>query len=437
MPKRYGILILLVVSILIGISVSMAAENKAAYVGIGYSINSDQNLAVKEALGLVKQQLGKKKPDFAILFSTVGYDSELLLQQVRKELGSGTKIYGGTSCLAVFSSCGFHLGEKGSLAIQAISSDKIKFGVGGADLDKLSPEEAGRLAILEAMRNAGKKGVKPNVILMTAAPGHEESILKGISNVVGSDVAVMGGSSGDNTIEGKWYQFANDKFYKNGVCLTAIYTNLKFGIGYESGYEKTIKAGRVTKAEGRTIFEIDNKPAAEVYNEWTGGKLSEVLKTGGNILSQSAYTPLTKIVRSKENPESNYFLLSVHPAFINLPEKSVTVFTDIHNGDEVTITQGNEQILLNRAATTPRLALTFSEIAPEDVLFGIYTYCAGTMLAIPAEKRKELSSLAASALGGKPFVGNFGFGEQGCIFGIGNLHGNLVSSVIVFSANEK
>jgi hypothetical protein len=37
------------------------------------------------------------------------------------------------------------------------------------------------------------------------------------------------------------------------------------------------------------------------------------------------------------------------------------------------------------------------------------------------------------SLGGKPFLGSFTFGEQGCFAGGENRHGNLMISVLVFT----
>jgi hypothetical protein len=55
------------------------------------------------------------------------------------------------------------------------------------------------------------------------------------------------------------------------------------------------------------------------------------------------------------------------------------------------------------------------------------------MLAIPEEERSKIPVLVKTAIGDAPFIGTFTFGEQGHIRGVGNLHGNLVNSMIVFT----
>lgn len=398
-------------------------------VGSGWSINDDEAKAVEEAVSSVRAQLKGKTPEFVILFSTVGYDSDKVLGEVRSLLGD-VQVYGGTSCLCVQNKEGLHVGEKGSLALLAVSSESITFGIGGVSInDFSSAREAGKAAIQAAIKEAGKEGENPKIVLMTAAPGEEEEILAGIEEVIGKDVPVFGGSSGDNDITGKWKQFANDHVYSNGISLTAVYTDLKIAWALEAGYERSEYRGTITKAEGRTIYEIDNLPAAEVYNTWTGGAVSEELETGGSVLSKTTFYPLAKFLLN----EGKEYTTSIHPLSINASDHSLEVFADVEEGDEVLLMHGDWELLLNRALTTPTKALESEDLSKEDVSFAIYDFCAGTMLAIPEDERPKMPALVKTVIGDAPFIGTFTFGEQGHIRGVGNYHNNLVNWMVVFT----
>jgi hypothetical protein len=399
------------------------------HVGSGWSDNTDEGKAVEEAVSSVNTQLEGESPEFAFFFSTVGYDSDKVLSEVRRLLPD-VQIYGGTSCLAVQTRDGFHVGEKGSLALLAVASQNISFGVGGVSIDNfLSAREAGKVAIQAAIDAAGEKGA-PKLVLMTGSAGHEEELIAGIEEVIGKDVPVLGGSAGDNTITGEWKQFANGNVYSNGISLAVIYTDLKVGWAYEAGYLRSENRGTITRADRRIIYEIDNRPAAEVYNDWTGGSVvAEALETGGSILSDSSYYPLAKIIKN----EGNEYTLSIHPLSINATDHSLEVFANIEEGDEVMLMHGDWELLLNRVLTTPIKALESESLSKEDVSFGIYTYCAGSMLAIPEDERPKMPVLVKTVIGDAPFIGTFTFGEQGHIREVGNLHGNLVNSMIVFT----
>lgn len=403
-------------------------------VGYGWSVNGDETNAVKEAVSSVKTQLKGKSPEFVLLFSTVGYDSEKVLSEVRRLLGD-VQIYGGTSCLGVLSKDGFHAGEEGSLALMAISSENITVGVGGVSIDDYSSaSEAGKAAILAAINATGKgKDGHPKIVLITAAPGEEEDILAGIEEVIGSDVPVFGGSSGDNDITGKWKQFAGERVYSNGISLAVIYTDLKFGWAFEAGYLRTENRGTITEAEGRIIYGIDNRAAAEVYNTWTGGFVTEELETGGSVLSKATFYPLAKVIKNA----GKEYIVSIHPLSINASDHSLTVFANVEEGDEVLLMCGDWELLLNRCLTTPTRALKSEDISKEDVCFAIYNYCAGTMLAIPEEERAKMPVLVKTAMGDAPLIGTFSFGEQGHIRGVGNRHNNLMNWIIVFTEKKE
>jgi len=295
-------------------------------------------------------------------------------------------------------------------------------------LDEMTPREAGRKAIQEAMANSGKEG-NPRFIYITATPGQEEGILLGIEDIIGTDIPIIGGSAGDETLQGKWSNIANDNVSVNGVVLGAVYTDLKIGQAHEFGYMKTVKQGIVTRAEGRTLYEIDERPAAEVYNEWAGNHFAKELAEGGMILAEATFYPIAKIVKGEK--EQTYLCVS-HPGIINLPEKSITMFTDIETGDEIMLLHGNWEWLVNRAQSTARLAMRSENISSGEGLFAFYTFCAGTLLAIPEGERAKVPSLLRDEIGDIPFVGGFTLGEQIFMPGVGNRHANLVNSLAIF-----
>lgn len=404
------------------ICVSIAS---AEMVGYGWSMNPDVKKAVEEATKMMLSKMNFEEPDFIFIFSTVDYDTEKLYLNLRKKFKK-SKIYGGTSCVGVLTPDGFHSSKSGVIALMGVKSENVKFSTGHADMEKMSAFEAGKNAIQMAIK---EKGETPSLIFITAAPGKEEEIIRGIESVVGKTVPIIGGSSADNDITGKWRQFTSEGVMKNGVSIACVYSKEKIGWAFEAGYKRGIAQGKITSAKGRTIFTIDGKPAAEVYNSWLGGKLDDVLKTGGNVLSRTTFYPLAKVIKG---PRGEIYFVSIHPLSINLPEKSLTVFTEVNEGEDLTLFEGDWETLLKRAATTPRVAFLRGDFtSPKEIGFGIFTFCAGTMLAIPEEERPKMVALIKSVIEDTPFLGTFTFGEQGFLPGFGNVHGNLVSSMVL------
>ncbi|PIR71482.1 MAG: hypothetical protein CO145_01720 [Candidatus Nealsonbacteria bacterium CG_4_9_14_3_um_filter_37_13] len=441
MNKKILIGLIVVIVVVVGLIVLLPKEKKPLEVlppvekpvktedvGYGWSVKDTAREATEEAVAMMKEKLEEKNPNYVLLWYTIAYNPTEIKDILRELLGPNVQIQGNSSAVAVMSPDGYHLGPVGSLAIMGIASDKVTIGVGGASLDEMTPREAGRKAIQEAMANSGKEG-NPRFIYITATPGQEEGILLGIEDIIGTDIPIIGGSAGDETLQGKWSNIANDNVSVNGVVLGAVYTDLKIGQAHEFGYMKTVKQGIVTRAEGRTLYEIDERPAAEVYNEWAGNHFAKELAEGGMILAEATFYPIAKIVKGEK--EQTYLCVS-HPGIINLPEKSITMFTDIETGDEIMLLHGNWEWLVNRAQSTARLAMRSENISSGEGLFAFYTFCAGTLLAIPEGERAKVPSLLRDEIGDIPFVGGFTLGEQIFMPGVGNRHANLVNSLAIF-----
>ncbi len=395
----------------------------------GWSLKDTSQEAVEEAVAMMKKKLKNKNPHYVLVWHTIAYDSQKIKETLREILGENVQIHGSSSAVGVISPDGYHIGKIGSLAILGIASEKIKIGVGGASLEELEPKEAGKKAIQEALINIGQKE-KPQIIYITAAPGQEEEILSGIEEIIGPEAPVVGGSAGDETLKARWSNIANNRVYSNGVVLSAVFSDLKMGYGHEFGYLKSAKKGLVTRAEGRILYEINNRPAAEVYNEWTDGRFNKALNEGGMILAEATFYPLGKFLPEKEKEEKEYF--PSHPGIINLPEKSITMFTNIKTGDELALLEGNWEWLINRVQKTGRKALVSGNISFNEGLFAFFTFCTGNLLGIPESERNKIAALLKDELGEIPYVGGFTLGEQIYFPRIGNRHANLVTSLIVF-----
>jgi len=379
---------------------------------------------------------GVKKPELVILYSTVGYAVKSVQRNLRKELGESASIFGLTSCWGVISRDGIHVGEKGSLAILGLASPVSDFGVSGRETN--TPQDARRKAresINEAILKAGKpKGSVPDMVLMAASPGIEESVLKGIADIVGSKVPVYGGATADNTITGKWKVFNNDELYSSGFSLITIFTDLKIGHAFHSGYLGSEKDGIATKVknmEGRVLLEIDGRPAAEVYNEWAYNKFDKQLKDGGSILAPASFYPIAKSVIVDGRPH----YIGVHPSEINPKDRSLLLFANVKEGSRLYFTEGTPDSLIYRSETISRRALLNGRIKKADVSSALFIYCAGTMLAVQ-DRINEIIPIINKVIGNVPYIGAFTFGEQGNIKGYGNFHGNLMSSMVIIG-NQK
>jgi hypothetical protein len=188
----------------------------------------------------------------------------------------------------------------------------------------------------------------------------------------------------------------------------------------------------VTRAEGRTIFELDGKPAAQVYDGWLKNKLAAELKSGGNILAASTMTPLG-VVRLHGGVET--YLLA-HPERILPRDGALTVFTQVHEGESVVLMRSSPTALVQRGANVGLRALEWGGLKPEQVQGALLIYCGGCLLGIQ-DRAAEMLEKFDGAVGRRPFLAGFCFGEQGCVVPGRPEHGNLMSSALLLTTEPE
>ncbi|MEW6377752.1 MAG: FIST N-terminal domain-containing protein [Thermodesulfobacteriota bacterium] len=425
--------------------IEVAGEVSGTEVGTGWSSKETPEQAVKEATEMALASVRNKTPDFAIVFASSGNDMDVILYKLRKQFSNKTKIYGGTSdSRAVMTDKGFvkatkrgytySLTEwKRGLAIMTISSKDIVFGVGSADLSVYpSIKEASKAAILNAIKSVGRsRNDRPKVILLTPTVGIEEEIIEGIEEIVGPNTPILGGTAGGP----QFGVFGENKIYAKGVSLAVIYTHLPMGWTFEGGFDvKDPHTGIVTKVDGQTIIEIDNKPALDVYDEWLSGEIKKLHKEVGKLDVIRDLLLLHPIYRKyKSSSGENYFLFS-HPWSEDetLKDKSIKTSTKIKARERIYLSHGTWETVLNRIAKLPRNAKICGGIGVDErPIFGIGYICGGIMGVIPETEREKISLLMNYANNNAPFIANFTWGEQGYFPGISNKHGNLLTSFLV------
>jgi hypothetical protein len=408
------------------INPSCADSLKAGY---GWYVDGTEIEAVKKSVSMMKENVSD--PELVILYSTVGYDTGIVQENLRKEIGNAPRIFGFTSCWGVITKDGVHAGEKASLAILGLSSDAADFGVAG---DKITEsdciENKAEAVTRKAIADSGNTpGSIPTIVLMGASPGIEEDVLKGIVKAVGVNIPVYGGSAADNTLEGNWKVFSNNNSYSSGFSIAVIFTDLKIGHAFHSGYlgsSKNAVATKVKTDDPRVLLELDNRPAAEVYNEWAYDKFDEQLNKGGSILGPASFYPIAKKIQF----QGQTHFIGIHPSYIDKETKALSLFANIKKGERLYFTEGTPDALIYRPRTIVRRALVSGRIKKKIAGVGFLIYCGGTMLAVQ-DRIKEIVPIINKAIGNTPYIGAFTFGEQGNIEGYGNFHGNLMCSIVV------
>jgi len=389
-----------------------------------WSTAADPSAAVDEAYACLVNKLGSV-PRYMLAYFTEAYPAARLRECIGR-IAPGVRVQGGTSCRGVITEAGMHCDDGRALALLGIADARGGYGVGGAPANG-APRAAARRALEAALADANRPGELPVLIWLNAAPGSEEQALAGIADVVGAAVPVLGASVADDEVAGRWRVLTRDAVFSDGIAVSVLFPSLRTGLAFQSGYLPTGSNGTVTAATGRIVHRIDARPAAEVYRSWTGTLLDDVPPQGGNVLELTTLSPLGR--EAGRIGEVPCYVLS-HPDKLHA-DGSMSLFSEVQVGDRVFLMTGSQDGLVRRAGRVVQAAIEFGALDDHGVLGGVVVYCAGCMLTT-RERIDEVATTLATSMRGRPYIGIFTFGEQGCLLGERAMHGNLMISSLVF-----
>jgi hypothetical protein len=374
-------------------------------IGTGFTTKTDAGAAAAELVGRARAEL-QGTPTLAILFATTQYDTESLVAGVSGLLG-GVPLWGGSSSTGVFQDTGWITSDGGAASLMLITDRPA--GVAVAAVGEGDGFAAGKKAAEAALKQAGGSA---GALLTIAFMGPEEEILRGIAEVA-PGVPVVGGTSSDHSPDGKFQQFANGHAYKDHFAIAAL--GGPVGYAFTNGYRLTGKKATVSKASGRTVFELGGRRAMDVYSEWVAKPEAEI--GGGALVSFSVQYPLLF--------HKDGITYSAHPVNSN-PDGSMDFGAAMSPGMVLELGEASVNGLIAEAGNAAHKAAQ-GVGNPKAILLA---HCGGRAIAL-GDRIREIPAELEHVVGRVPWIGYLAFGEQGCSVAGIPTHADLSLSALV------
>lgn len=242
---------------------------------MGLSVETNPVLAAKEAVMQAKVKMQKSKIHLAIVFCSTDLSSPSLLENIVHSL-EGIPVIG-SSGAAIISNQGIF---KHGLVIMLLGfSEGTHFNVAFVkDIKEKSGLKAGE-ELGEKLLNRFET-VRRNlgIVLSDALIEESSGLINGIQEKLGKSFPLVGGSASDNLTFLKTHLFFNQEMFDNGCVGLLLAGKLNFGLGIKHGWKPLGKPHTVTSSAGTVVYEIDNVPAARLYEDYLGCHLSRLKK---------------------------------------------------------------------------------------------------------------------------------------------------------------
>jgi len=230
--------------------------------GTAIAKGKDSFKAGQEAASKAMNRAGAKDVNLSVVFASSAYDYQAVVNGVRQATNNAPLI--GCSTAGEFTE---ERVDKESVACAVISTDTHKFfpGIGRGlrqDESKTLKEASGRFP----SSVEGYPYLSAILLVDGLAGKGEESVLAAL-DALGPNEKFSGGAAADDLKFKETHVFTNNEVSSNAVSLTLVASRIPVAIGVKHGHSPISPPLTVTKVVGNIVYEIDDKPAFEVWKE--------------------------------------------------------------------------------------------------------------------------------------------------------------------------
>jgi hypothetical protein len=197
-----------------------------------------------------------------------------------------------------------------TLVLTAVDFDKTKLNsasVNIADFDNC--HDAGKALAKQLDHNE----LKYVFVLSDGQLINGTDLLSGLSQQLPKNVIISGGLAGDNTRFEETIVWHNQTCESGLIAICGFYgENIRIGNGTLGGWDSFGPERKITRSQGNVLFELDDKPALELYKSYLGDYAkdlpSSALLFPLNIMSEDGgYSVVRTILNINEEQNSMTF----------------------------------------------------------------------------------------------------------------------------------
>lgn len=366
--------------------------------GASYSIFEDPYQAGQTATE--KAAVASGKPDLTLVFSTVSYQQEKVLEGIKSIVGD-SKIAGCSAGYVIFDENIFERavvvatinagGDKVATVMQeGISKDS--YGTG---------QKAGK----ELRASGIESGLA--IVLPDGTTGNKTEVIRGLYDAIGPDYTYIGGGSGLSPQHPETHQFT-EKGMKSDALVVALLGGITVHAELRHGWKPSQHLLVITAAKGKRIYEIDGRPAFDAYSELLGATTTqELVKLGKQ-------RPL-----GIPDASGNYIIRD--PKLVN-DDKSIDFVSEIPEKSLTYMMEGSIEGQID--ADKSLVESVFGDCKNPELV--ILFDCNSRIMLLGEQFKKELSVIRQAVDRRVPIAGALTFGEIGSYIGLPMFHNKTV-----------
>jgi hypothetical protein len=316
-------------------------------------------------------------------------EAENLFEEVKALFPDGEIVFG-SSCADITSSSV----NEDTISITAIEFERSSFVIKTSNV--LNANSDSFKTGSDLIKQFPKEGLKYVFVVSEGSFINGSQLTEGMNNASNDNLLITGALCGDSERFEKTLASYNENPKQGEIVAIGFYSEtLEVTFSIYGGWTPFGPERIVTKSEGNVMFELDNKPALDLYKKYLGEKSKD-------LPVAALLYPLN--VKSKEAKQT------IVRSILNIDEKrnAMILAGDIPEGSIVQLMMTNVDNIANASERAARQALALRQNKPE---LAILVSCIGRKLVLDHRVEEEIEEVTEVLGKGITVTGLYSYGE--------------------------
>ncbi|MCK6529033.1 FIST C-terminal domain-containing protein [Myxococcota bacterium] len=294
--------------------------------------------------------------------------------------------------------CGTRLADRG-LAVSVARFEHTRVATAFAPVHRPTDSFAAGSIIARALKRPDLRAI---LVFSDGLHVNGSELVRGIDAVVGDSVPVTGGLAGDGSAFKRTWVLREGVPTTGFVCAAGLYgERVEIGHGSQGGWDIFGPEREVTRSEGNVLYELDGRPALQIYKEYLGD-----LARG--LPATALLFPLS--LRANDGDEK---ALVRTVLAIDEETNSMTFAGDMPLGSLAQLMRANFDRLIDAAAGAARMTAPLPRAGDgvAGATLAIAVSCVGRRLVLGERTEEEIEATLEGLPVGTQQVGFYSYGE--------------------------
>jgi hypothetical protein len=286
----------------------------------------------------------------------------------------------------------------GTLSVAVAQFERSEVTRASASIPQASESFSAGATLARALLHPDLRGA---MILSDGLGVNGTALVDGLNSVFPKEVVVTGGLAGDGARFQRTWVLVNGKTVDRTVVAVGFRGQaLRIGHGSKGGWDNFGPERLVTKSKGNVLFEVDGRPALQLYKEYLGERASGLPATG--LLFPLAIRP-----PDRSNKRLVRTILAIHEE-----TQSMTFAGDVPEGWSAQLMKANFDRLIGGASDAAEMSRTSRGSShAETKTLAVAISCVGRRLVLGERSEEEVEATLDVLPRGTQQIGFYSYGE--------------------------